>query len=103
MTSQTCPICGAAVEPSPRYPRHVCLHCAARATAQDGRLLSFSNVGLSGGFEARYADTGEPHDSHDCWIDGIHCHADEARFGGIVTEAQPPTADGERQPARQGK
>ena len=35
-----------------------------------------------------FADTGEPYDSHDRWIDGVACHADEARFGGIVIEVK---------------
>ncbi|MGD8759525.1 MAG: hypothetical protein PVJ07_04685 [Anaerolineales bacterium] len=36
---------------------------------------------------ARYADTGEAYASHDCFIDGVACYADEARFGGIVIQA----------------
>jgi hypothetical protein len=44
----------------------------------------FSNVSLSGGFVARYADTGEARESHVCFIDGVKCWADEARFGGII-------------------
>lgn len=55
--------------------------------APDGRRLLFANVDLSGGFEARYADTGADYPSHDCVVDGVACHADEARFGGIVVEA----------------
>jgi hypothetical protein len=43
-------------------------------------------VSLSGGYAARYADTGEPYSSHACYIDGLPCWADEARFGGIVIE-----------------
>ena len=81
-----CPICGAALNPSSRYARYVCRDCASRAVAADGRQLEFFNVGLSGGFAARYADTGETYASHACWIDRIPCHADEAHFGGIVIE-----------------
>lgn len=40
------------------------------------------------GFVAEYADTGEEYQGHDCFIDGVKCHADEARFGGIVIEVQ---------------
>jgi len=86
MSAQTCPICGASVQPSQRYPRHVCRDCFAEATDRAGRRLEFSNVGMSGGYAAHYPDTGEPYDSHDCWIRGIRCRADEARFGGIVIE-----------------
>jgi hypothetical protein len=49
-------------------------------------LLEFFNTDLSGGFVARYRDTLETYRSHACWIDGVPCHADEARFGGIVIE-----------------
>jgi hypothetical protein len=53
----------------------------------DGRKLRFFNLDFSGGFGASYADTGEPYDSHQCYVEGIECRADEARFGGIVIEA----------------
>jgi hypothetical protein len=46
----------------------------------------FSNVGLSGGFAAQYADTGAVYLSHECFIRGIPCRADEAHFGGIVIQ-----------------
>lgn len=41
---------------------------------------------MSGGFIAGYADNGEEHGQHICYIDGIKCWADEARFGGIVIQ-----------------
>jgi hypothetical protein len=41
---------------------------------------------MSGGFVAQYQDTGEERHSHVCFIDGIKCWADEARFGGIVVQ-----------------
>jgi len=31
-------------------------------------------------------ETSEPHASHICYIRGIRCYADEARFGGIVIQ-----------------
>jgi len=100
--SHSCPICGVPLTAVPRYPRYVCDTCAARATSADGRPLAFSNGGLSGGFEASYADNDAPYDSQACCIDGIACHADEARFGGIVIEcsqrssAEAGTADSDR-------
>jgi len=84
--SHACPICATALEPESRYPRYVCSDCASRACSADGRPLTFSNAGFDGGYEASYSDTGEPYDSHGCWIDGVACRADEARFGGIVIE-----------------
>ena len=90
--SYACPICAATLQPMPRYPRYVCEVCADRAAAPDGRKLVFSNEGLSGGFLAHYADTGERYDNHACWIGAVRCRADEARFGGIVIEVQEEQA-----------
>ena len=86
MAKQRCPICSVAVEPNPRYPRSVCRDCAAQAASADGRKLAFSNVDLSGGFVTHYADTGAEYPSHECFVGGVRCHADEARFGGGVVE-----------------
>ena len=72
--------------PSPRYPRDVCMACAGRAASIDGRLLTFANVDGTGGFVARYADTGADYPSHECWIDGVACWADERYAGGIVIQ-----------------
>jgi len=79
-----CPICGKAGERSPRYPRYICVECAGRATDKDGRPLRFTNVSVSGGYEASYRDSGEPYESHICYVDGRKCRADEAHMGGIV-------------------
>ena len=88
--SQFCPICKQAVRPSARYPHYICRECAARATDAQQRLLQFGNTSLSGGFCAKYADTDEDYHSHVCFIDGIKCWADEARFGGIVIQIAEP-------------
>jgi hypothetical protein len=84
MDEYRCPICEVAGEYSPRYPHCICVECAHRAVDENGRRLKFSNVALSGGFEARYVDTDEIKDSHICYVDGIRCFADEAHMGGIV-------------------
>ena len=86
MATQQCPICSVEVPANERYPRYVCMTCAGKAASADGRLLNFSNVNMSGGFVAHYADTGEEYPSNDCFIGGITCHAEEAYFGGIVIE-----------------
>ena len=88
-TRQTCPICSRPVTPNPRYPRCVCPDCAGRASSADGRRLRFYNQDLSGGYTAEYADTGETYPGHACYIDGVPCIADEARFGGIVIQTAP--------------
>lgn len=61
-----------------------------RREASDGRgrPLEFGNTSFSGGFVAWYADTGEIRESHVCFIDGVCCRADEARFGGIVIQVE---------------
>ena len=41
---------------------------------------------MSGGFAAIVADTKAEHPSHICYIEGVECWADEARFGGIVVQ-----------------
>ncbi len=85
--TQPCPICAKLVKPDPRYPRYLCSACAAKAISRDGRPLKFSNEDASGGFIAVYADTDEPYDhGHECFVNGVKCYADEARFGGIVIE-----------------
>jgi len=91
MSTQQCPVCFMAVPANPRYQRYLCSNCAARAVSADGRALTFHNEGIWGGFVASHADDGSPYESHTCYVDGLRCHADEARFGGIVIEAAPMT------------
>jgi hypothetical protein len=83
---QHCPLCGTEVYPSKRYPRHLCLACSKKAVDENGRPLLFHNESISGGFIAKYADTGEPRDSHICYIDGHKCWADEEYMGSIVIQ-----------------
>lgn len=90
ITKQLCPVCHSDVENNARYPKYVCQACASKASSSDGRLLIFSNAGLSGGLTARFADTGESYVGSQCYIDGFPCRADEAYFGGIVIEALDP-------------
>lgn len=33
---------------------------------------------------ARLNPEGEPYLSHECYVDGIHCYADQGHFGGLV-------------------
>lgn len=97
MKRQECPVFGARVEPSYRYPEHLCKAWIRRAVSAQGRPLAFSNVDFSGGHAATYRDTGERYPSRDCYVDGIACEANEARFGGIVVQRNsvPILADGD--------
>jgi hypothetical protein len=81
-----CPICGAPVLGSPRYPRKVCLACVLEATDAEGRSIHFTNTDLSGGFEARRSDVGTSHPGGECFVRGIRCQAEESKFGGIVVQ-----------------
>lgn len=83
-----CPLCGHPRLHFDRYPLAVCQDCASKATDQEGHHLGFYNEDLSGGFKAVVTETGEPYNSHLCFINGVHCYADEARFGGIVIQVQ---------------
>ena len=85
-----CPICGKPGERSPRYPRYICVECGNRATDKDGRPVWFTNVSVSGGYEAYYRDSNEPYGSHICYVDGKICWADEAHMGGIVVSIYDP-------------
>lgn len=88
--TQRCPICDTQVANYPRYPRYVCNDCLQEpARAPDGRVVAFGNVDISGGIQGRYAATGEPYNSHECFVRGVKCWADQARFGGIVIQAAP--------------
>ena len=77
----------------PRKPCHATrAECATparrRPPTNRGRALQFFNTSIGGGFIAYYADSHqtETHPGHLCFIDGIRCYADEARFGGIVIQ-----------------
>ena len=53
------------------------------ALSPDGRRLVLVNTSLSGGFAARYAETGELCEeatlTHVVYVDGLRCRADEGR------------------------
>jgi hypothetical protein len=86
MSSYQCPICAAKLDLYERYPRYVCPSCAEKTCDARGRKVSFRNLSFEGGCEGYYPDTGEKYQKNECFIDGRSCHADEARFGGIVVQ-----------------
>lgn len=81
-----CPICGNLSEYIERYANYVCKNCTAIATDFDGELLEFFNLDMGGGYQSNYKNSKQIYDSHVCYINGIKCYADEARFGGIVVK-----------------
>ena len=84
---QRCPICRVQVEANGRYPRYLCDACSSRTVDAFGRGLSFRNTSLGGGLAAADVASGQSHDCQACFVDGVPCWADEARFGGIVVQA----------------
>ena len=88
MDNYNCPICDKELSAYERYPNYVCKECNSRAVSKTGRKLIFSNFDFSGGYIAYYEDTKKKYNSHICFIDGVECIADEARFGGIVIQVK---------------
>lgn len=81
-----CPICNKEKSLNPRYPNEICRDCYSLSTDINGRKLLFYNAYAGGGYKSVYEDTDEVYDSNTCYVNGIECFADEARFGGIVIE-----------------
>ncbi len=81
-----CPICSAEIYHWKRYPNQVCERCQSKTADAHGRRLKFSNIGLSGGLQAVYLDTGAEYNRRLCYIDGKKCFVNEHHFGGIVVE-----------------
>ncbi|MHC5746195.1 MAG: hypothetical protein ACYTXT_30750 [Nostoc sp.] len=81
-----CPICSTPTRYFSRYPHAVCDDCYSKASAAQGRKLSFFNTSMSGGFEVFVTETKEKYESQICYITGVKCWAQSARFGGIVIE-----------------
>lgn len=78
----------------PRYPRRLCLRCAGRTVDAAGRVVRLADVSLSGGFAAHHVDDGSRCEQATAdgrvLVDGVPCHAGEARFGGVVVRADAP-------------
>ena len=83
--SQPCPLCGAPVARSERYPQAICAACVDLAVDAQGRALKFGNETFLGtGLVALCVPTGETSDADQCFIRGVECYAAEAYFGGVV-------------------
>lgn len=82
----SCPICGLMTSTLRRYPLLVCNDCRAKATDLNGRRVSFSNGSGGNVCSGYYLDSKEKYEGVSCYIDCFPCHAEEARFGGIVIQ-----------------
>lgn len=90
---QHCTRCLKPVKYNPRYPKYICRDCASlEVRDENGFLLKFYNVSLSGGLRVQTFDGSTLIDddsslvSKPCFIDGEAYIATEARFGGIVIQ-----------------
>lgn len=73
---------------SSRYPSIACPSCVEKAVDSNGNIVRFENIDELGGFVSMHYDNNKnlirKDEDHICFINGIACYADEARFGGIV-------------------
>jgi O-acetyl-ADP-ribose deacetylase (regulator of RNase III) len=84
-TWSLCPTCQLPRHTTPRYSEAICSSCAGQTTDSKGRSVTFRNTSLSGGLSGTYSDDEAPYqEGSDCWVHGIPCTAQEARFGGVV-------------------
>lgn len=84
-----CPVCLEQSENvSARYRDCVCEPCLNRfgTLDEDGLALTFGNVDFTGGFVSMRNGVRTSQPEHVCYVNGIKCFADEARFGGIVIQ-----------------
>jgi hypothetical protein len=89
-----CPICSSSRMFSARYPNALCNSCGYSKDLVDsnGNPVEFSNVCISGGFVSLHRENGVivKRDEHTCFLNGIECYAEEARFGGIAVQILVP-------------
>jgi len=86
---QFCPVCGAQVNYSLRYPKAICKSCKSKITDCNGRPVEFFNTEFLGyGCQGYYSGTNqkELYDSTACYIGTVELVANEHRFGGIVIQ-----------------
>ena len=90
INAQHCPICSVEVPAFPRYPTYICTDCLIIHTPcdDDGNHIDFENTDDYGNGFASIVN-GVRGNVHTCWVNGIKCRADSARFGGIVIYAKP--------------
>ena len=83
---QKCPICKSNVFPMARYKNYICEDCIERypPVTEQNELIKFYNQDPSGGFIS--VVDGIEGKIQKCFINGIECKAEEARFGGIVIQ-----------------
>jgi hypothetical protein len=85
-----CPICARLFTIPIRYPKSICGNCTrCDIKDKDGYIVTFQNIDISGGFESIHVGEGNQNikkQDHVCFVNGIKCWADQARFGGIIIQ-----------------
>ena len=88
---QLCPLCKTEVPYSGRYPNYICYMCCSKGNVKDseGNLVEFYNsTPIGTGFLSLHTIDGKvvKKEEHTCFVKGVKCYAEEARFGGIVIQ-----------------
>ena len=91
MEKGKCPICNETLMRLERYPRSICATCASKENLKDasGNPVDYINLHIGGGFASLHTmedGTIVQKEDHICFVKGVKCYADEARFGGIVIQ-----------------
>jgi hypothetical protein len=89
--TQQCPLCHKSVYYQARYPDYICQGCLTLhgTLTRSGKTITFSNVDFYGGFMSQVEGETEIGDTSTCYVNGVRCSAQEARFGGIVVSPDP--------------
>tara|TARA_B100002051_G_C16743057_1_gene645596 strand:- start:5673 stop:5939 length:267 start_codon:yes stop_codon:yes gene_type:complete len=82
MNTKNCPICSEKTHISKKYPYSVCSKCSQKTVDENDNKIEFFNIDYNGGFYSIKDNIKS--EEHICYINGIQCYAEEARFGGIV-------------------
>ena len=82
-----CPCCKGTHQTLRRYYDAVCNACLEQygTKTKDGKKKEFSNIDIFGGIQC-FCE-GVKTEDFECFVNRIRCHAEEARFGGIVIRA----------------
>ena len=83
---QYCSICNREVRFNPRYKNYVCNDCLEESPPVDdqGRYMEFFDD-IREGIICKINDERIPRETfYICYVKGVRCVAEEARFGGVV-------------------
>ena len=84
MENHECPICNQTHKTLARYKQSICETCLNFYGTKDinGTKKEFYNIDIWGGIKCLMNE--KEIDDFSCYVNRVKCHAQEARFGGIV-------------------